>query len=980
MADTERARRTKYAHETNSLNYGHYGTAMYESKKRSWSFLRQPDGRRHSDQVTSSGFQLIHERVTPLPKEPDAYAQPASFGPAARKALLKKVPDAAFLPRHLLTVSNTSELEVSESAGEINARSGNRLTVGSVKLPFPGQSRKDAPIHGFAAFSTGQNGESLQLVDMGAETISWRNDEGFRETCRVPCPSSRTSLSWSNSIEKIKYVAGAGLNRQRFLIVKPSGTSILDPIIADDRSDNSRSFMKPSLLVTIPLSRTGKSPHAHAAFNPQDRTLVAIVDLQGQWSTWKIQGRRSRSAHVLSTAVLQSFNDLMSFSALRYHQETLDGWHRICWITDTRGLSRRLLVCGRRFAAVFDGLGDYEGQVDMRLGPLSDGNQILDVKQSTVMRTLTFVLTTSRILIFTSIEGPGPGLSQAEPLTLVCSWKHFRGDPNLKMARMDTASDTVSDTWVLLYSHSSHLAEMYHFRHELPDSRTLSKKDPSILELPTKIQETTQLIEDIVLHPVEFVVKGDPSIRADYGLMKMIISMGDGSIIEATYKHSLDGQNDANHVPKLRLPPEATGRSLQSSRYIEVNEMEDFIVPDGVGEDRIPALPVATSINDNDEQVSHMHMRNWQRLLDFDSFRLKEGSNSPINISIERALEQFESLQGSNNPQPMNVMSQLVDGSSILDVEDESEHVTAWLKSLKGRQNPSTEIVYAGLDTISLTSQESLLAYYDQLCHDYVGTLGDKVKDRNRVNRERLVRQVAGDVFLGNMIVRSNKVAPDPTSSDPTAVASLNLDLPSSPPERQPDSSEVSSTQPSASQSPAAEEEASLSRLRGYCSFRDRVIPDLTSHQPAISNILAHLPSSIKEDPAGYSYSSTNQKLKLAEEEVAALSLDPQERRKAMRQAARLQRKLEKTAQRSQEVMMQRQVLPGVASLRIGPGLPVRQIQSSQVAALESSQAPNSSQIAIPGLTMTQPERGAFGMRPLKAKGQSKGMKKRAGF
>ncbi|KAI1630162.1 RNA polymerase I-specific transcription initiation factor RRN6-like protein [Exophiala viscosa] len=984
MADTERTRRTKYAHETNSLSYGHFGTATYESKKRSWSFLRQHDERGHSDRVTSSGFQLIHERSMRLPHEPDADFESPPFDLVARNTLLKKVPDAAFLPRRLLNFNDTSDVDSTEPAAERNTHSVNHLAVGSVKISLRSQAHDAARDHAFAAFSTGQNGERLRLVDMGAEDITWRNDQGSLEICRVPCPSSRTSPSWSNSAEKILYLAGPGPTRHRFLAVKPSGTSILEPIIADDSSVNKRSFVKPSSVVTIPLSRTGESPHAHAAFNPHDpaSNLVAIVDIRGQWSMWRIEGRRKRSARVLYTAHLQGSNNLMSFATSPNDQYVLDGWHRICWITDPAGLRhRRLLVCARRFAAVFDGGGNFEGQVDMRLGPLSDGNQILDVRHSTARPLFTFVLTTSRLLVFTSISDARPGSPQSQPLALLCSWKHFRGDPNLKMTCLETAWGTLSDTWVLLYSRSSHLAVMYHFRHELLDTKTISKQDPSAFELPTKLQDKGQFVEDIALYPIEFTIQGEASNRADYGLMKMIVTTSNGSVIEATYKHKLDGRNDANQVPKLPLPLGATGRTMQSSRYIEDDEMEDFVIQDGIEEDEALALPAATSVERGDGQTYSMHTQNWQHLLDSERFWLTKNSTSPINISIEKAFDDFGSSQIRSEPQPMKVMSQIVDDYNIVDVFRESDLVAAWLNSLEERQNLSTAVVGAGLELLEPlgpSSFGSLLVLYEQLSLDYVGSL-EKVKDRNRVNRERLVRQVVGDIFLGNLIVRSYKIAPDPTSSDPAAAPRPDLDLPSSPPERQRDSSEALSTQPSVSQSPAVEEEPSLTRLRGYCTFADRVPRLSVSHKPTISNVLAHLPNSIEEDPADYSYQSTNQTLKLAQEEVAAQSLDPQERRKAMRQAARLQKKLEKSAQRSQEVMMQRQILPGVASLRIGADMPRREIQSSQAAAPESSQAPISTQV-IPGLTMTQPERGAFGMRLQKAKGKNKGVKRRAGF
>jgi RNA polymerase I-specific transcription initiation factor RRN6 len=238
---------------------------------------------------------------------------------------------------------------------------------------------------------------------------------------------------------------------------------------------------------------------------------------------------------------------------------------------------------------------------------------------------------------------------------------------------------------------------------------------------------------------------------------------------------------------------------------------------------------------------------------------------------------------------------------------------------------------------------------------------------------------VAGEVFLGDLIIRSSKNPDIPNTPNPNIPKEAGTELSSSPPEAQAGALQAVSSQPSTSQSPGVEEEPAVSRLRSYAAFRERVPPLRLSHQASTSNILAHLPDRIDEDPAEYSYRATNDRLKLVEQEVAAQSLDPRERRKATRQAARLQKRLEKTAKIGQEVMMQQRMLPGVASLGRGIGLPGREIQSSQVAVPDSSQGLGQSQV-IPGLTMTQPERGAFGTRPMKMKAKVKGTKRRAGF
>jgi hypothetical protein len=42
MANTDGGKDLQLAHATNTLNYGHLGTATYKGHTREWTFLRQP--------------------------------------------------------------------------------------------------------------------------------------------------------------------------------------------------------------------------------------------------------------------------------------------------------------------------------------------------------------------------------------------------------------------------------------------------------------------------------------------------------------------------------------------------------------------------------------------------------------------------------------------------------------------------------------------------------------------------------------------------------------------------------------------------------------------------------------------------------------------------------------------------------------------------------------------------------------------------
>lgn len=459
MVDTGRARRALHPHETKALNYGHPGTATYDPQTHTWVFLRQhqPQLLDNGDDLAPDGlhgFQLVHERVLGVGEgqiSSSAAVKEDFFRPWGRVTLLKQIPDAAFISKNLSSLIHVPKAQLDN---EPKTRPfGNLLAFGGVRKSSKERPRKNVLRQLIAAFPTGLAGEDLQLVGLEAENILLESRTGPDRVHRVPCLGHHAAGRLSNSAEQIQHISRAKLAHQmRFLVVRSSGTDILRPGMLNSQypeqgtSSNilakSQSLLDPCLVLTIPSSRTGGQPHAYAAFHPQDQKLVVIVDTHGQWSRWKIEGRKPRTARVLYHATLQSFNVLRnveSQTALRGSPQHFDGWHRICWVLGAKGTKPHILVCNRRSAAVFDQVGGLLGHVDMRLGPLSHRNQILDVKICESRPFLILILTTSRLMIFSSLYDRDQAIYRPEPLELLCSWNHFRdpSDLNLSMSCLE---------------------------------------------------------------------------------------------------------------------------------------------------------------------------------------------------------------------------------------------------------------------------------------------------------------------------------------------------------------------------------------------------------------------------------------------------------------------------------------------------------------------------------------------------------------
>ncbi|OQV06582.1 hypothetical protein CLAIMM_11129 [Cladophialophora immunda] len=639
----------------------------------------------------------------------------------------------------------------------------------------------------------------------------------------------------------------------------------------------------------------------------------------------------------------------------------------------------RLLVCNRRFAAAFDRTGSFLGEVDMRLGSQLDRNLILEVKNSGRRSDHVFVLTTSRFLIFSSPQSSGNDRDSGEVLELVCSWNHYRdrNDLGLRMSVLESSEDS----WVLLYSATSHLAILYVFGQEGVASTTVSMPDPSTFHFPQQLKGRMKDVVDITMCPVAFSDQNQHAGAVGFGLIKLVASLGTGEIIEALYKNELGQFGLSNHLPETisHLPlPRSLDNYPISAKYVMDEDLDDFVVPDSGGTDDFAGNASSARTTPQDAQRISLNFRDWQRLLQYEVLKENVDDRMSFGLALQRVIEYLEHLKVEKKITPIQLLSDITDGCRITDVEHDSQVSDEWLDTLAlqvGITVEPTAQVIGGVPSSS--RRHTLLDIYEGLVREYVEPLSNQVTDRGRVNRERLVRQIVGDAFFGAFVLTSGIAALPPASPGPYWTPTQDSEGPSP-------SLGLDSDDPTASQAPTPEalpdtEERAVTRLRNYALFRHDVPPLLLDHQATISNILAHLPESIEQNPEDYSYQQTNQMMKLAQEEMAAESLNPKERKKALRSAVRLQRKLERTQLISQEVVMRRNLLPGISSGPKAAALPLREVQSSQPAAPSSSQTTGPGQGAIPGFSMTQPERGAYGTRQAEKKGK-KGQKRRAGF
>ncbi|KIW91312.1 uncharacterized protein Z519_08208 [Cladophialophora bantiana CBS 173.52] len=995
MADARRV--GHHVHETNALSFGHHGTATYDVRRHEWTFLRRHQTQDAEDRQRtqaswnhSSHFLLVDERTwnsAPDSVQAREKAQDSRLGRGLQNLFLKRVPDAALLAVDLPSQSNTT----ASQSEKLNRPSESVLALGHARPSLDSRLHNDAPYTPIVAFRACSNNGILLLLAIEERQVAIRNEAGLLNLCTVPFIGNVLG-HWAESTDEILHISSAShVKGTQFLVVKPSGTTILRPTLSKHKVPEV--LLDPCPVVTIPCSRTGAEPHAHAIFNPQDRSRVVIVDTGGQWSVWKVTGRISRSARILHQVSLQGSNHISSsgqqslFSGISTYR---DKWHRACWLTNPKGVMDRLLVCNRRVAAAFDQTGSFLGQVDMRLGSLSDRNLILDVKISDRRSDLIFVLTTSRFLIFSSSQSTWRMRNPKEALELVCSWNHYRDRTDLGL-RMGVF-ETLQDSWVLLYSATSHFAVLYQFEQEDSSSTTVAIRDPSTFQLPQHLTERMRDVTDIIMCPVAFSTQDRALAAGGFGLIKLIACLATGEVIEALYKHELEQFGLSGHLPnkfREKVPHLSLPRTLDkllnthplSSEYVvddgsdeDLDEdLDDFVIADDGETKYLTSEASAAHVTSQDVQPVPFSSRNWRGLLRYETLMEKDNDGMSFRSTLQQAIEHLERLKDEDTVTPIHLISDLVDRCRITDVEEDSQIATLWLDTLAPQASITVEPAASAVGGFpSASHRHLLLDLYESLVRVYVESLSGQVTDRGRVNRERLVRQIVGDSFLGAFVLISENLSHPSDSPLPYSTRTRDGEVPSPSLGLQSDDQEFSQA-PTPETLPDAEEPA-VTRLRKYATFHREVPPLLLDHHANISNILAHLPDTIQQNPADYSYQQTNQKIKFTQKEIAAESLNTKERKKALKSAARLERKLEKTQLISQEVMMRRNLLPGISSRPKVSDLPEREVQSSQPAAPSSSQT-----TGLPGLSMTQPERGAYGTRQAEKKGK-KGTKRQAGF
>ena len=458
MASINRKKVSQQMHSTNALNYGHLGTASFNEDARRWTFLRQPLDQEHLR--SAFPFSLV--------KEEEVHAATGNFGSSDGDTR----PESHISYRHLrarsanaalATVSVEDEEPISHAITKLaerhNPNLSDCLAFGSASLLLENDVRSGYTTVPIVAFASGSTGELITFVQLGRDTANVEDLDGKEVDLKIPTITTTNETSWKGSgetIQQICFAATRGYQSTWMAARLLSSTTIFHPLFHRKATQstisgsnisptgNSPSPLDANPILTIPTSRTGGHPHADVCFHPEDSQSLGVVDQHGNWSTWRIEGKRSVSSRVLFRIHLLKAGKLYSWENLRrpadippYH----DGWHRISWLANKARDIDKVFVVNRRDASLHAIANEQRDAVDLLLGQINEARWVLDLRKSITHPGRLFILTTTRVLWISMADEARRDTSHSGEFTILCSWQHHRDgeDVTLHLTVLETS-------------------------------------------------------------------------------------------------------------------------------------------------------------------------------------------------------------------------------------------------------------------------------------------------------------------------------------------------------------------------------------------------------------------------------------------------------------------------------------------------------------------------------------------------------------
>ncbi|KAE8348076.1 RNA polymerase I-specific transcription initiation factor RRN6-like protein [Aspergillus coremiiformis] len=791
-----------YEHPASALQYGHLGKAIYHPETQVWVFSRTFT---LPPLITFTGA-----RKTTI-TSPLTAPQSSQF---ENKSLVSKVyPElAACWP---LANSETLSHVIATTSEICDPLVSSLLDLGhAADLENDDSGSRTVPI---AVVAGGECGNGISLYKIDEDCVDLKL--GTTSRVRVPSIREAENAEWSARAAPVRQICFARTVEEKptWMAARfPHSTLVFRPLyhrrpvlthichetdqIPPSRPPNSRLDANP--LVEILNSQTGGFEHAAVTFNPWYQKQIGIVDVRGNWSIWEISGRHKQNKGNWTAACANSgtlpWLDLGASHDTDAHPRH-DGWAAIEWAGDVNSF----IVSDRRCLVLYNMASGQVYPYSIELGLKKKSEWILDVKRSACNVSHIFILTTLRVFWldvnpYTPKDGTRPSLFPR------LSWRHFR-DPEDTTLQL-TPMPSHDSFYLVLFSKLSQIALTFY-------CPTISDRngdmepmpDPFVLDIPLMSQinaesqpsltQPSSLVFKEIMHlPSTPGKKGyDPNIR----LMKLFVldshlSVHELVYIKPLYNGTLHRQDMGKEVIRLkRRYPMMRGRQVHSAR-----SYKDFIIDDC--DESVIGFDTLSPPDNGMSSITPLVIPQWtidySQVYQVATGRLLVSQENDFRQMHEKGfLESFGDLENTISALSESLSAglsllEILGRSPLLDdIDQNAQDVEELLSNLSTGTTSTRQpqhLVFQLADhprspsTTSVKpaklSEPGLIEIYDQSVDEWLAALSHSIPGRTRMMKEKIIRSMAADLLLAQVIVvrkmiyTSEKTSPVEQSSGQT--------------------------------------------------------------------------------------------------------------------------------------------------------------------------------------------------------------------
>ena len=414
-------------------SYGQVGTGRYDPETKDWFFQRKPD----------AGQYLVEVQGSVKTIAPASRLRGPTGSEVPTNASRKANPILHNYPELVPSTSLLPELAgISESVSRHTA-AHEPLQSSLIALGRASRSRNVVPNDDgdldVLAFAGGPVGECVYVLSLH-QALQGSHERGASMNIDVP-----KSLCWRTSRTAVLQLCFSGTNEQRgsHLAVRSlQGTTVLvlraqalRPVHELGRPASSGSGIRIGIshVLSCNIPQTGGAHHVDVCFNPWNEHQLAILDTDGKWSVWSLNG------------CCKTFGDPTGFSLVSRSMNSgdlegttvPDGWGRLSWAGD----ADTLLTARRTSMNLSNIRAPEQSRRIQGVRTSADSNWILDLQFLFQDRNSIVVLTSHHLLLARLRESISshPHSSQDVRAEVLYSVLHHRdaSDPTLQLQLLE---------------------------------------------------------------------------------------------------------------------------------------------------------------------------------------------------------------------------------------------------------------------------------------------------------------------------------------------------------------------------------------------------------------------------------------------------------------------------------------------------------------------------------------------------------------